>query len=283
MSEQLAKLFHETYERLAPNFGYETRKDSAVPWEDVPARNKHLMIAVAEIVEQEYFSDVPGSRPVLLDLFCGAGGCTKGYQMAGFHVIGVDIEAQPHYIGDAFVQADALEYLAAHGHEYSAISASPPCQGYSKTRNLQGNDHPMLIEETRRLLIASGKPYVVENVPGAPLRNPVLLVGSMFGLLTMRPRLFECNFPVPFRLMPQPNARHAKMGRPPRDGEFVHVVGHMSDVAYCRAAMGISWMTQHELAQAIPPAYTKFIGDALMAFLRGLFAEHEPIDPVGEL
>lgn len=204
------------------------------------------------------------TKPRLLDLYSGAGGCAKGYQMAGWYVVGVDIKAQPRYAGDEFVQGDALEYLAAHGHEFAAIHSSPPCQGYSRTRNLQGNDHPMLIEMVRELLIATGKPYVIENVKGAPLNDPVMLVGSMFGLRTMRPRLFECSFPVPFRLAPPADARHAKMGRPPQEGEYVHVVGHMSNVAYCREAMGISWMTQGELAQAIPPVFTHWIGKHLM-------------------
>lgn len=203
----------------------------------------------------------------LLDLFCGAGGCARGYQMAGFRVTGVDIKPQPRYAGDVFILGDALEYVAQHGHEYDAVHASPPCQAYTKARNLQGNDHPMLIEDVRELLQATGKPYVLENVQGAPLINPVLLVGSMFGLRTMRPRLFECSFSVPFVLAPPPAAKHAKMGRKPKPGEYVHVVGHMSDVEYCRRAMGIDWMTQKELAQAIPPAYTKFIGDALMDYL----------------
>jgi DNA (cytosine-5)-methyltransferase 1 len=123
----------------------------------------------------------------------------------------------------------------------------------------------MLIDQVRRLLVASGKPYVIENVKGAPLINPVQLVGSMFGLRTMRPRLFECSFDVPFMLAPMPSAKHAKMGRPPQEGEYVHVVGHMSNMDYCRDAMGIDWMTQGELAEAIPPAYTRFIADYLLA------------------
>lgn len=204
------------------------------------------------------------NRPRLLDLFCKAGGCTKGYQRAGFYVVGVDIEPQPHYCGDEFIQGDALAVLAAIGHEFDAVSASPPCQGYSKARHLQGNSHPMLIEPVRDLLQAIGKPYVIENVQGAPLINPTLLVGSMFGLRTMRPRLFETSFDLPFMLAPSPSARTAKMGRPPKDGEYVHVVGHMSNVDYCRRAMGIDWMNQGELAEAIPPAYTHWIGRHLM-------------------
>lgn len=191
-----------------------------------------------------------------------------GYYRAGFaDIVGIDIKPQPRY-PFAFVLGDALEYVEAHGHELDAIHASPPCQAYSKARNLQGNDHPDLVAPVRELLKAMGKPYVIENVQGAPLVNPVMLVGSMFGLRTMRPRLFECSFDVPFVLAPPPQAKHAKMGRPPKDGEYVHVVGHMSDVPYCREAMDIDWMTQGELAQAIPPAYTKFIGQYLMDAVR---------------
>jgi DNA (cytosine-5)-methyltransferase 1 len=205
----------------------------------------------------------------LLDLFCGAGGCTKGYQLAGFYVAGVDIKPQPRYCGDEFYQVDALEFVAAHGHEFDAIHASPPCQVYSKARHLQGNKHPDLIEPVRELLQASGKPYVIENVQGAPLaEDATLLVGSMFDLLTMRPRLFECSFPVPFRLAPAAKAKHAKMGRPPKEGEYVHVVGHMSNVDYCRKAMGIDWMVTGELSQAVPPAYTEWIGQHLMQAIR---------------
>ena len=202
----------------------------------------------------------------LLDLFSGAGGAAYGYMLAGFHVTGIDIKPQPRYRGDKFVQTDALEYVARHGHEFDAIHASPPCQGYSEARHLQGNEHPLLIEHVRELLQATGKPYVIENVRGAPLADDaVMLVGSMFGLRTMRPRLFECRgFDVPFVLAPPAAARHAKMGRPPRPGEYVHVVGHMSNVPYCREAMGIDWMVQGELAEAIPPAYTEWIGRYLM-------------------
>lgn len=207
--------------------------------------------------------------PILLDLFCGAGGCTKGYQMAGFYVVGVDNRAQKNYVGDEFILGNAIDYLAiADLNRYVAIHASPPCQRYSKTRNLQGNKHPDLVERTRALLKITGKPYVIENVQGAPLHDPITLVGSMFGLLTMRPRLFECNFPVPFRLAPPPAAKHAKMGRPPQKGEYVHVIGHMSNVDYCRRAMGIEWMTQAELAQAIPPAYAEWIGQHLMQHIQ---------------
>lgn len=205
------------------------------------------------------------TRPRLLDLFCCQGGAAMGYYRAGFDVTGVDIAPQPRY-PFAFVQGDALEYVAAHGHEYDAIHASPPCQAYSKTQRIQGNQHPDLIAATRGVLQATGRPYVIENVPGAPLLNPVQLVGSMFGLRTMRPRLFECSFAVPFRLAPPPAARHAKMGRLAREGEYVHIAGH-GHAGQWREAMGIDWMTRDGLSQAIPPAYTEYVGAHLLQAL----------------
>ena len=209
----------------------------------------------------------------LLDLFCCEGGAAMGYIRAGFEIFGVDIEPQPRYPFE-FVQADALEYLQQHGHEFDAIHASPPCQGYSMTKDLSGREHPMLIEQVRELLQASGKPYVIENVLGAPLNNPVLLRGEMFGLMTRRPRLFECSFDVPFMLIPQVPYKNVKMGRRPKDDEMIQVVGHFSDIGAARRAMGIDWMSAYWLAQAIPPAYTEFIGGHLMRHLQpALFTE----------
>lgn len=206
------------------------------------------------------------SRPRLLDLFCGAGGCSVGYHRAGFDVVGVDNQPMPRYPYQ-FIQADALEYVAQHGHEFDAIHASPPCQGYSRMRHVTGKEYPLMIEDVRAALRATGKPYIIENVPGAPLIAPVVLVGSMFGLRTMRPRLFECSFEMPFVFAPPPAGRTAKMGRRPLAGEYVHVVGHVADVAYCKVAMGIDWMNREELTQAIPPAYTQYIGERLMEVL----------------
>lgn len=206
----------------------------------------------------------------LLDLFSGAGGACKGYQMAGFKVRGVDNRPQPRYVGEQFIQAAALEYLQgliASGEieEFSAIHASPPCQAYAATRHLGGKQHPELIEQTRELLRATGLFSVIENVPGAPLLNSVRLNGQLFGLKVDRERWFECDgFNVPFVLIPPPR-KAVKMGRPVREGDVIQVVGHFSNVPYARKAMGIQWMTQKELAQAIPPAYTEFLGHQLMA------------------
>lgn len=217
----------------------------------------------------------------LLDLFCGAGGAAMGYHRAGFEVIGVDINPQPHYPFE-FHQADALTYPL---DGFDAIHASPPCQGYSRMRHLPwlaGKEYPLLIEPMRRRLVPPGVPYVIENVEDAPLeREPsligahgILLCGTMFGLPIYRHRPFESNV-----LLIQPeHPRHVRVITPGRmlgnrgrvtawQGEG-GVEGHPGNVARVRLAMGIDWMTGGELSQAIPPAYTEWIGHQLMAFLR---------------
>jgi DNA (cytosine-5)-methyltransferase 1 len=215
-------------------------------------------------------------KPRLLDLFCGAGGAARGYQMAGFYVVGVDHKPQPRYAGDEFVQGDALEYCREHGHEFDAIHASPPCQAYSRLQVLWRNDHPDLVGETRSALLAIGKPYVIENVVGAPLVNATLLCGTMFGLgladgrgYLRRHRLFESPF-VSLLTAPcsHPTGRRAV-------GVYGHTGGstrrgsgnHFWYLPDWREAMGIYWMSRDELAQAIPPAYTHHIGAQLMAAL----------------
>ena len=174
----------------------------------------------------------------------------------------------------------------AHGHEYDAIHASPPCQKYSLSamqHRLKGKIYPDLISATREALVLSGRPYVIENVPGAPLINPITLCGSMFqaangGILrTYRHRLFESNIPLT-----APKCEHkwpnAKMGRRPKEGEFVQYVGHFSGVQLVRDMTGLYWMNQYSLAQSIPPQYTKFIGDQLMAYLtRCSGISHKPL------
>ena len=211
-------------------------------------------------------------KPRLLDLFCGAGGAAMGYHRAGFEVLGVDIKPQPRYPFE-FVQGDALEYCAAHGHEFDAIHASPPCQAYSAARTIRGRtDHPDLVEPTRLALVATGKPYVIENVPGAPLVEPiVVLYGTMFDLRTMRQRLFEYRgFEMPFVLAPSKPARSAKMGRIAKPGEWITIAGKggaRGTKHQWERAMGIDWMGVEELAQAIPPAYTEYIGRQLLQAL----------------
>jgi DNA (cytosine-5)-methyltransferase 1 len=205
----------------------------------------------------------------LLDLFCGAGGASVGYHRAGFEVVGIDIVDQPNYPYD-FIQLDALN-LNLHGADnlkfylsgYDAIHASPPCQNYcwstTKARN-QGKTYPDLIEPTRKLLIDSGKPYVIENVVGAPLINPTYLEGTMFGLGVIQRRLFETNWWLP---QPMYISRKGTV----KDRTYCSVAGNGGDgsnrVDDWRKAMGIYWMTRAEIKQAIPPAYTEYIGQYL--------------------
>lgn len=205
--------------------------------------------------------------PWLLDLFCGAGGSAVGYWRAGFNVVGVDILPQRRY-PFTFVQADALAVLAGQIANvgilnFAVVHASPPCQFYSNTQRIRNNKHPDLIGRVRRMLQPLGVPYVIENVMGARGRmvEPILLCGSMFPELhTYRHRLFESSMD----LVPPPHPKHrykqTKMGRAPRNEEFMHVVGNFSGVPAARHAMDISWMTRDELKEAIPPPYTTCLG-----------------------
>lgn len=205
--------------------------------------------------------------PRLLDLFCCAGGAGMGYHQAGFEVTGVDVDQQPRY-PFRFIQADALAFLMEFGHEYDAVHASPPCQRFTNAQKIQGNQHPDYLESVRGLLQTDGRPYIIENVPGAPLINPVVLCGAMFGLKTYRHRLFESNIPVVAPEHPEHVTAVTKMGRPPKDGEFMHVVGNFSGVGKAREAMGIAWMTRDELREAIPPAYTQYLGLQMLEHMR---------------
>lgn len=207
------------------------------------------------------------NRPRLLDLFCGAGGAAMGYHRAGFDVVGVDNRPMPRYPFE-FILADALEYCAAYGREYDAIHASPPCQEYSNSRNLLTSQYQMLIGETRTTLIDTGRPYVIENVPGAPLVNPTLLCGLMFGIKTYRHRIFETSFPMPFELHAPHHAEQDKHYGNNRKREYVSFIGHSQyrgQTERACAAMGIDWMIGEELAEAIPPVYTEYIGRYLLA------------------
>ena len=235
----------------------------------------------------------------LLDLFCGAGGAAVGYHHAGFdEIVGVDIAPQPRYPFQ-FVQADALEYLAEHGHDCDAIHASPPCQGYSIMHNLpwlRGRDYPLLLLPTIEMLDGLGKPYVVENVMGARYGSKTLkkrgleshglkagwLCGRMFGLPFYRHRLFATNWLwlAPGHPKHRPSGgldeyrhRHSVKGMPMgmpvihwqngAQGNGVGI-GHAKGWHLAADAMGIDWMKRDELTQAIPPVYTEYIGRQLL-------------------
>lgn len=223
---------------------------------------------------------------LLLDLFCGAGGAAMGYHRAGFHVIGVDHRPQPRY-PFPLVRACALDVLE-QGHvggqpleTFAAIHASPPCQRFSSITRVtkRSSAHPDLIGPTRDALAATGLPFVIENVEGAPLRNPVLICGSMFDppLDVRRHRLFETNWPLHPPAWPcrhklwAPRFRGAdKRGRAGRLTRVVPVYGgtrYAGDGQLRRRAMQIDWMSGQELTQAIPPAYTEMIGSRLLAYL----------------
>ncbi len=221
-------------------------------------------------------------RPRLLDLFCGAGGAAVGYNRAGFDVVGVDIHPQPNYPFE-FVQADALEFLeglivygvGSPPYLFDAIHASPPCQAHTRAGALrtEKRDHPELIEPTRLLLIQSSLPYVIENVPGAPLIEPVEVCATSFAVETgldwelQRHRWFESNVPLE-------DSTCCHTGKP-----TISVVGHGAtkstrtrlgrnpSIAEKRLAMGIDWMNRDELSEAIPPTYTEFIGTQLLGWI----------------
>jgi DNA (cytosine-5)-methyltransferase 1 len=207
------------------------------------------------------------SRPRLLDLFSCAGGAGMGYHRAGFDVVGVDIDPQPNYPFE-FHQDDALKYLLEHHDQFDAFHASPPCQAWTKAQRIQGNTHPDFVAATRAAFELIGKPWVIENVEGAPLVDPIMLCGASFPeLRTYRHRLFESNLTIFAPAHREHTAPLRKMGRRPEPGEFMHVVGHFSGVDLARQAMGIDWATRDELAEAIPPAYTEHIGRQLLDHL----------------
>jgi DNA (cytosine-5)-methyltransferase 1 len=251
----------------------------------------------------------------LLDLFCGGGGAAMGYSQAGFTIVGVDIHPQPHY-PFAFVLADALEYLALYGQRFDVIHASPPCQAYSALKHLARTTHLALIKPVREALRATGRPYVIENVVGAPLDTTLLLCGSMFGLETpcgaqlRRHRLFESNV----LLMSPGHCQHGMRtlvvnghefrneatrwqerratisvcgdtphdprlwratqrgmkaatititGSTPQQNVVRNTIRETFSVEDARHAMGIDWLGMRGLSQAIPPAYTHWIGTCL--------------------
>lgn len=224
----------------------------------------------------------------LLDLFCGAGGAAVGYHRAGFdEIVGVDIKPQPRYPFE-FVQADAMQFLDdGFGEAFDAIHASPPCQGYSRLRFLpwlRDKAYPLLIEPTRSRLLSIGMPWVIENVEDAPVVG-LMLCGQMFGLPVYRHRLFESSRFI----MGFPHEKHRHVigyGRRLNDRakgtlnagsssgawgtsqKIVTVAGGQFKKSDGSRALGIDWMSQLELRQAIPPAYTEYIGRELLKVLR---------------
>ena len=211
------------------------------------------------------------AKPRLLDLFCGAGGAAKGYADAGFEVVGVDLAFQPHYPYE-FHQADALRFPL---DGFDVVHASPPCQAYSDLQKRTGRLYPRLIGPVRERILKVGIPYVIENVEGAPLRDPLMLCGTMFPeLRVLRHRLFESSV----SLTAPPHGKHPLVftydkrkghyGKLDQDTAYVQVTGGGNcTVANARAAMGIDWMTKDELNEAIPPAYTRWIGELLVSHL----------------
>ena len=209
----------------------------------------------------------------LLDLYCGAGGASAGYAAAGFDVTGIDLKHGKRYPYN-YIRGDVLEYLQDFNflRSFDVIHASPPCQTHSITqhlRNAQGKttNKVDLIPQTRAALIASGKPYIIENVPGSPLINPVQLCGSSFNLKVRRHRLFESNMPIEGT-----TCNHKAQGRP------VGVYGSLNDqipnggktavnITEARQVMSIDWAIWTELVEAIPPVYTDYLGAQIASWL----------------
>ena len=210
-------------------------------------------------------------KPRLLDLFCCEGGAAVGYSRAGFEVVGVDLDPKfsKRYPFE-FHAADALEFFDAHWGEFDAWHASPPCQAHTRAQKLQGNEHPDFVPQTRAAFVRAASirrtPWVIENVPGSPLNDPTVLCGAMFGIETYRHRLFETNWPLEAPEHPEHVAKNTKMGRPPVEGEFMHIVGNFSGVSKAREIMDMPWASQTGLREAIPPAYTEYIGKRLSEF-----------------
>jgi DNA (cytosine-5)-methyltransferase 1 len=234
-------------------------------------------------------------KPVLLDLFCKAGGCTKGYQDIGFEVVGVDKDPQPNYCGDHFIQGDALVIIArllageeVDGYilaDFVGVHASPPCQASSSLRSLSPHvEYPELIPATRELLKLTDLPWVIENVVGSALVNPITLCGSTLcptivedgeRFVIRRHRLFETTFPVmaePCTCSPHKGITLGIYGGGTRQDtrKEANPGGgntRKANKAQAQALMEINWMTRTEMCQAIPPAYTRFIGEQLQQHL----------------
>lgn len=218
-------------------------------------------------------------RPRLLDLYACEGGAAVGYHRAGFDVTGIDLEPRfaKRYPFE-FHAADAIEYVKEHGHEFDAIHASPPCQRYSITNAARQADYPDLIAPTRDALNATGKPWVIENVVGAPLINATALTWPMFyepgsvlddddtPLTMLRERRFESNIPLTAptpRTIPTGSQIAGSYGGARRDKLEARTIRHGGYVPAKHVQerlLGIDWMTQHGLYQSLPPVYTEWVG-----------------------
>lgn len=208
-------------------------------------------------------SNRKSSKPKLLDLFCGGGGGAMGYARAGFDIMGIDINWQGEYPFN-FARQDAFAFARRHGSEFDIIHASPPCQAYSLAGRFHGpNGHPDMLGDVRDMLIEIGKPYIIENVMTAPIRPQLMLCGTMFGLRIKKHRLFESNLKLP--KAPGPCGDHSRVYNP------FH--GEHRTMAAFREAMGIDWLgtgggqvyrRAGDLSDAIPPAYTEYIGLSIL-------------------
>lgn len=199
-----------------------------------------------------------------LDLYCCAGGASMGLALAGFEVVGVDIDHQPNYTEYCqFVQGDALS-IPLEGFDF--IWASPPCQAYSPLNAYNKKTYPDLIAMTRLRLHAAGVPYVIENVVQAPLENPVMLCGAMFGLKVYRHRNFEASFPIKGPTHPRHFHKCSRNGNLPIGNQFMTITGGKHSIAWRKRAaeaMEVGWMREiREVCEAIPPRYAEYIGRA---------------------
>jgi len=216
-------------------------------------------------------------RPKLLDLFCGMGGAAMGYYRAGFDVVGVDNVPQLDYPFE-FQQRDVFAITIEELLSFDAIHASPPCQAYSKmTARIRaaGKIYPNLYPATKRLLVAIGLPYVIENVEGSPARNAVKVCGTQFGIGVQRHRLFESNV----ILRPHENQCSCKRQPIGNANGMVSVAGDLCTKAEALIGLGIDWCkhsSKHQVVESIPPVYTEFVGTQLLSFMSSsAYDEHQ--------